>query len=65
MNSTLLECPKCRKAGNLTVTQWQTAPGIFGAVSMLCDGGCDGFFILKLDDAVELTFDEELPILPE
>ena len=65
MNKTLLECPGCRKAGHLQVLPWQTGPGIFGAVSILCEGGCDGFFILKLDLAKELKFAEELPVLPE
>lgn len=64
MNKALLECPKCRTDGGLQVLPWQTGPGIFGAVSLLCDH-CDGFFILKLDNAKELKIAEELPVLPE
>ncbi len=67
MNNTLLECPGCRSAGSLQVLPWQSGPGVFGAVSLFCDGGCEGFFILKLDSAKELKFTEieELPTLPE
>ncbi len=64
MNRSLLECPGCKKAGGIEMLPWQSGPGVFGAVSILCDH-CKRFFILRLDNAKELKFAEELPHLPE
>lgn len=64
MNKSLLECPKCKKAGGIEMLPWQSGPGVFGAVSILCDY-CEGFFILNLNHAKELRFAEELPEMPD
>ncbi len=64
MNKSLLECPKCKRAGGIEMRLWQTGAGIFGAVNMTCSH-CNGFFILNLKAAKELIFKEiDLPQLP-
>lgn len=52
-----IECPACLSEQWVTVGPWQTAPGVFGALSLLCHS-CDGLSIVELRNSYRINIKE-------
>ena len=54
MTAIKLRCPSCEYDRWLDIGPWQTAPGVYGALSLLCQT-CNKLWVVELKDAYQIN----------